>query len=60
MWGKTTNMFKKHHSGHEQEIKNKKGGLGHHYGGAQGCKYENLSIQIFDQVEQGDHQAWVE
>ena len=52
--GKTTTMFKKRHSGHKQEIKNQIGGLGHHYGGPKGCKYESISIQIIDQVEQGD------
>ena len=55
--GETTNMFKKRHIGHKQEIKNQIGGFGHHYGGAQGCKYENLSIQIIDQVKQGVHQT---
>ena len=55
--GKTTTMFKKRHSGHKQEIKNEIWGLGHHYGGPKGCKYESISIQIIDQVEQGDHQA---
>ena len=50
----STNMLKKRHSGHKQEIKKQIGGLGHHYGGPQGCKYESISIQIIDQVEQGD------
>ena len=33
------------------------GGLGHHYGGRTGCGYENISIQIIDQVEQGDAES---
>ena len=54
--GKSTTIFKKRHSNHKQEVKRVYGGLGHHYGG-QGCGYENISIQIIDQVEQGDQQA---
>ena len=38
-------------------IKKKYGGLGHHYGGDGDCGYDNFSVQIFDQVEQGDHFA---
>ena len=52
--GKSTQPFKRRHSGHKQEIKNIYGGLGHHYGGANGCGYENVSIQIIDQVELGN------
>ena len=44
--GKSTQQFKRRHSGHKQEIKNVIGGLGHHYGGIRGCGYDNLSIQI--------------
>ena len=55
--GKSTRPFKRRHSGHKQEIKNRIGGLGHHYGGENGCGYKNLTIQVIDQVEQGDHQA---
>ena len=54
--GKSTTIFKKRHSNHKQEVKRKYGGLGHHYGG-QGCGYENISIQIIEQVEEGDHRA---
>ena len=54
--GKSTTPFKVRHSNHKQEIKRKVGGLGHHYGG-NGCGYANLSIQIIDQVENGDTMA---
>ena len=47
----------KRHSNHKQEIKKKYGGLGHHYGGDGGCGYEHFSVQIIDQVDQGDHFA---
>ena len=30
-------------------------GLGHHYGGPKGCGYSNVSIQIIEKVNQGDH-----
>ena len=43
----------KRHSNHKQEIRKKYGGLGNHYGG-DGCGYENLRIQIIDQVEKGN------
>ena len=36
------------------------GGLGHHYGGEKGCGYKNISIQIIDQVKQGDKEALVQ
>ena len=55
--GKSTTPFKKRHSNHKQEIKKDYGGLGHHYGGRTGCGYENISIQIIDQVEQGDAES---
>ena len=32
------------------------GGMGHHYGGS-GCGYQNVSIQIIEQVELGDDKA---
>ena len=57
--GKSTTPFKVRHSGHRQEIKKLIGGLGNHYGG-QGCGYENISLQIIDQVEIGDHVALAE
>jgi hypothetical protein len=28
--------------------------LGHHFGGQNGCGYENVTIQLIDQVEHGD------
>ena len=52
--GKSTQPFRKRHSGHKQEIKNQIGGLGQHYGGARGCGYENLRMKIIEQVEQGN------
>ena len=52
--GKSTQPFRKRHSGHKQEIKNQIGGLGQHYGGARGCGYENLRMTIIEQVEQGN------
>ena len=54
--GKSQTPFKKRHSDHKQEIKNKIGGLGHHYGGS-GCGYSNVSIQLIDQVEVGNVEA---
>ena len=57
--GKATTEFRVRHSNHRQEIKNKIGGLGNHYGGG-GCGYENLKIQIIDQVEIGDKKALAE
>ena len=53
--GKSTQQFKRRHSGHKQEIKNEIGGLGHHYGGPRGCGYSNISIQIIEKVNEGDH-----
>ena len=52
--GKSTQPFRKRHSGHKQEIKNQIGGLGQHYGGARGCGYENLKIIIIEKVENGN------
>ena len=49
--GKSKTSFKLRHSNHKQEIKNAKGGLGHHYGGRGGCGYANISIAIIEQVE---------
>ena len=49
--------MKTRHSNHKREIRNKIGGLGHDYGGEQGCGYENFSIQIIDQVEHGNVEA---
>ena len=57
--GKSTTQFKTCHSNHKQEIKHLTGGLGNHYGGS-GCGYENLSIQIIDQVELGNKKALAE
>ena len=57
--GKSQTPFKKRHSNHKQEIRKKVGGLGHHYGG-NGCGYENFSVQLIDQVEEGDRVALAE
>ena len=57
--GKSTTPFNTRHSNHRQEIKNKVGGLGNHYGG-DGCGKENVRIQIIDQVELGNKQALAE
>ena len=58
--GKSTTPFKRRHSNHKQEIKRKYGGLGHHYGDVDGCGYENISIKIIDQVDEGDSMALAE
>ena len=49
--GKSKTIFKKRHSNHKQEVKNKIGGLGHHYGDVGGCGYPNMSIQIIEQIK---------
>ena len=49
--------MRRRHSNHKREIKNKIGGLGHHYGGTQGCSYENFILHIIDKVEDGNVQA---
>ena len=49
--GKSKTVFKKRHSNHKCEIRNKIGGLGHHYGGSNPCGYEDLSITLIEQVE---------
>ena len=58
--GKSQTQFKTRHSNHKSEIKKMIGGLSHHYGGEKGCGYKNISIQIIDQVEQGDKEALVQ
>jgi hypothetical protein len=55
--GKSQTKLKTRHSNHKSEIKRRIGGLGHHYGGNQGCGYENFSIQIIDKVKDGDVEA---
>ena len=52
--GKSTQAFTRRHSGHKQEIKNRIGGLGQHYGGQQGCGYENLRVMIIETVQNGN------
>ena len=41
----------------KEKSKKKIGGLGHLYGWERGCGYQNISIQIFDQVESGNVEA---
>ena len=55
--GKSIQMFKRRHSGHKEEINRCYGGLGQHCGGQHGCGYSNLTIQIVDQVENGNDEA---
>ena len=50
--GKSKTPFKLRHSNHKREIKNKIGGLGHHYGGSGGCGYESISIIIIEEIEE--------
>ena len=52
--GKSVTAFKLRHSNHKQEIKKKTGGLGQHYGGNRACSYEDISIVLIEQVENGD------
>jgi hypothetical protein len=52
MWEKHP-QIKQRLSGHKQEMKNKIGGLGGHYGGIARCGYDKMSLQIIDQVEHG-------
>ena len=49
--GKSKTIFKKRHSNHKCEIKNPIGSLGHHYGGSSPCGYQDLSIQLIEQIE---------
>ena len=46
--GKSKTVMKVRHSNHKQEIKNVVGGLGHHYGGAGVCGYNNLTLTIIE------------
>ena len=55
--GKSQTILKMRHSNHKREIKNNIGGLGNHYGGEQGCGYNNFSLQIIDKVEEGNVEA---
>ena len=50
--GKSKTVFKLRHSNHKREVKNEIGGLGHHYGGRNGCGYQNLSITLIEQVQE--------
>ena len=49
--GKSKTPFKIRHSNHKQEIKKEIGGLGHHYGGSDGCGYQNISIILIEEVK---------
>ena len=57
--GKSKTPFKVRHSNHKQEVKREYGGLGKHYGG-KGCGYQNLKIQLIDQVEERTLEALAE
>ena len=46
--GKSTQAYTR------RQIKNRIGGLGQHYGGQQGCGYENLTVMIIEKVENGN------
>ena len=50
--GKSQTSLKLRHSNHKQEIKKQTGGLGHHYGGREGCGYENMTLTIIEQVKE--------
>ena len=50
--GKSKTKFKLRHSNHKQEVNNQIWGLGPHYGGVGGCGYNNMSIQLIEQIEQ--------
>ena len=50
--GKSKTIFKLRHSNQKQEIKNQRGGLGHHYGGSGQCGYQDISITLIEQVEE--------
>ena len=49
--GKSKTKFKVRHSNHKQEIKNKMGGLGQHYGGTTGCGHPNFSVILIEQIK---------
>ena len=49
--GKSKTPFKLRHSNHKIEIRDKRGGLGSHFGGRGGCGYEHISIVIIEQVK---------
>ena len=52
--GKSSQQFRKRHSGHKQEIKNQIGGLGQHYGPKGRCKYSDISFILIEKVQEGD------
>ena len=49
--GKSKTIFKKRHSNHKCEIRNKIGSLGHNYEESSPCGYADLSITLIEQVE---------
>ena len=57
MWGKVRPPSKKDIAITDKKLKKEIGGLGQHYGGRRGCQYENVSIQLIEQVQEGDSQA---
>ena len=52
--GNSMQAFTRRHSEHKQEIKNRIGGLGQHYGGQQGSGYENFRVMIIEKVQNGN------
>ena len=57
--GKSTQLFKRRHSGHWAQTGSQKElwGSGTPLWGEGGCGYQNISIQVIDQVEVGDAEA---
>ena len=51
---KINQKFKLRHSNHKVEIRNQRGGLRHYFGGVNCCGYQNVRLQIIDQLEKGD------
>lgn len=58
--GKSKTPFKKRHSNHKQEVREKIGGLGHHYGSGGPCNYEHMQIQLIEQVEKKNLESLAE
>ena len=53
--GKSRAVFKKKHSNIKREIEKNQGEFGCHYGAnGNGCGYQNYSVLIIEQVQEGD------
>ena len=53
--GKSKAVLKKRHSNIKSEVQKNQGELGQHYGAnGNGCEYQNLSVMIIEQVQEGD------